>query len=178
MQPRLHPPQRGIAVWGPPVFLCLLAVLLLIGIWNHMVRTREEQQFEQEKRAGGGERAGECIRADKAIDLVLPGSIQAFQSTTLYARSNGFLGKWLVDIGDHVTKGQTLAEIETPDLDQQLRQSQGNLDQAKANFEIARLTAVAGRTFSSRRWSPRRITTSSRHPIRRLPRHSPRRRRM
>jgi RND family efflux transporter MFP subunit len=81
-------------------------------------------------------------RNEKAFDLVLPGSVDANQSTTLYARTNGYLGKWDVDIGDNVKQGQLLAEIETPDVEQQLRQAQGTSNQAKANFEIARVTAV------------------------------------
>jgi membrane fusion protein, multidrug efflux system len=138
---RLHPPVRRVAVWGPLMVVLALAILLIIGVWLHVARTHSEEQFAQAN-AETVVNVQTVHKNQKPVDLVLPGSVQAFQATTLYARSNGFLGKWLVDIGDHVTKGQTLAVIETPDLDQQLQQAQSTLRQAQANFEIARVTAV------------------------------------
>ena len=108
---------------------------------RHVAGTRAQDEFAQ----GTSQtivNVETARRNAKATDLVLPGSIQANQATTLYARTNGFLGKWYVDIGDNVKQGQLLAEIETPDVEQQLRQAQGNLSQAKSNFEIARVTAV------------------------------------
>src|SRR4030095_8810454 len=62
--------------------------------------------------------------------------------TTLFARATGYIARWLVDIGDTVTEGQLLAEIVAPDLDQELAQAQHQLQQARANYEIAQLTAV------------------------------------
>ena len=138
---RLHAPVRSIAVWGPLIVVLVLAALLIFGIWRHVAAVQGQQQFAQAI-AETVVNVQTVHRDLKPIGLVLPGNVQAFQSTTLYARSNGFLGKWFVDIGDHVTKGQTLAVIETPDLDQQLRQAQGTLNQTKANFEIARVTAM------------------------------------
>jgi RND family efflux transporter MFP subunit len=138
---RLHPPVRSIAVWGPLLLVTFVATLLILGIWKHVAGARAQEEFAQAN--------AETIvdvqtvhRDQKPVDLVLPGAVDAFQSTTLYARSNGFLGKWFVDIGDHVTTGQTLAIIETPDLDQQLHQAQSTLNQTKANFQIAQVTAV------------------------------------
>jgi len=127
---------RGLWIVG----ICLV-VLIGIGVWRHISNGRAEQQFAQEN-AQTVVNVQTVHRNTKPIDLVIPGSVQAFQATTLYARSNGYLGKWLVDIGDDVKQGQTLAVIETPDLDQQLRQAQGNLNQAKANAQIAHDTAV------------------------------------
>jgi RND family efflux transporter MFP subunit len=140
-QHRLHPPVRSIAVWGPLIVVTLLAALLILGIWRHVTATQAQEQYARAT-AETVVNVQTVHREQKPVDLVLPGNVQAFQSTTLYARSNGFLGKWFVDIGDFATKGETLAIIETPDLDQQLRQAQGSLNQAKANFEIARVTAV------------------------------------
>ena len=56
----------------------------------------------------------------KAGDLALPGNVQAFTDTPIYSRTNGYLKKWYFDIGAHVHKGDLLAEIETPEIDQQL----------------------------------------------------------
>ena len=119
----------------------VLVLLLAFGIWRHVSATHAEQQFAQEN-AQTVVNVQTAHHNAKPIQLVLPGSVEAYQATTLYARSNGFLGKWLVDIGDDVKQGQTLAIIETPDLDQQLRQAIGNLNQAKSNAQLAHDTAV------------------------------------
>ena len=80
--------------------------------------------------------------AKSATDLVLPGTTQPFIEAPIYARTNGYLKKWYFDIGAHVRKGQLLAEIETPELDQQLKQAQQDLFTAKQNEELAFTTAV------------------------------------
>jgi multidrug efflux pump subunit AcrA (membrane-fusion protein) len=60
-------------------------------------------------------------------DLVFPGETAAWYETTIYARVNGYVAKWLVDIGDHVKKGQVLAIIETPELDAELQAARAQL---------------------------------------------------
>ena len=75
-------------------------------------------------------------------EIVLPGSTQAFSDAPIYARTNGYLKHWYFDIGAHVQKGQLLAEIETPEVDQQLLQARADLDTAQANLKIARITAT------------------------------------
>lgn len=74
-------------------------------------------------------------------EVVLPGDIQAFEDSPIYARTNGYLKKWYADIGAHVQTGQLLAEIETPEVDQQLDQARADLNTAKANFDLAQTTA-------------------------------------
>jgi RND family efflux transporter MFP subunit len=69
--------------------------------------------------------------------LVLPGNVTAFFEAPIYARTSGYLKAWYTDIGTHVKKGQLLAEIETPEVDQQLRQSRSDLSTAEANARIA-----------------------------------------
>lgn len=73
--------------------------------------------------------------------LILPGSLQAYYSAPIYARVSGYLKSWKLDIGDEVKAGQVLAEIETPDLDQQLKQAIANTESAKANAKLAETTA-------------------------------------
>jgi membrane fusion protein, multidrug efflux system len=80
-------------------------------------------------------------RTPAQIQLELPGNITAFEEAPIYARVSGYLKHWLTDIGTHVTAGQPLAEIETPELDQELNQANAALAQAKANLEIARISA-------------------------------------
>lgn len=79
-----------------------------------------------------------------AETLVLPGTLQAYYSATVYARVSGYLKSWSVDIGAPVKAGQQLALIETPELDQQLKQSEANLNTALANEKLTDIT--------NRRW--------------------------
>jgi RND family efflux transporter MFP subunit len=76
-----------------------------------------------------------------AEEIILPGTTQAFTDTPIYARTNGYLKSWYFDIGARVKKGQLLAEIETPEIDQQLQQAQADLKTAHANLQLARTTA-------------------------------------
>jgi len=69
--------------------------------------------------------------------IVLSGSVRALEETVIYPRANGYISKWLVDIGDKVKEGQTLAEIETPELDQELDQARAQLAQAAAGVTQA-----------------------------------------
>ena len=73
--------------------------------------------------------------------LTLPGSTQAFIDTPIYARTSGYLKKWSFDIGAVVKQGDLLAEIETPEVDAQLRQARADLATAEANLKLAGLTA-------------------------------------
>jgi RND family efflux transporter MFP subunit len=74
-------------------------------------------------------------------DLTLPGNVQPYSTTPIYARTDGYLQRWLVDIGAPVKQGQLLAEIESPEVDQQLNQAVGGLQQAQANLKLAQVTA-------------------------------------
>jgi RND family efflux transporter MFP subunit len=74
-------------------------------------------------------------------ELVLPGNMQAFVATPIFARVNGYLKKWYCDIGTRVKAGQLLAEIETPEIDRQLDQARADLATAQANYQLARTTA-------------------------------------
>ena len=79
--------------------------------------------------------------ATRAQDLVLPGNTQAFIDSPIFARTNGYLKRWHVDIGARVRAGELLAEIETPELDQQLRQAKAELATAEANVNLSQITA-------------------------------------
>jgi RND family efflux transporter MFP subunit len=72
--------------------------------------------------------------------LVLPGSVQAYNEALIHARTNGYLLKWYTDIGTPVKKGQLLAEIDTPEVDQQLRQARADFATAQANSQLAQST--------------------------------------
>jgi RND family efflux transporter MFP subunit len=75
-------------------------------------------------------------------DLVLPGAMQAYVESPIYARTNGYLKKWYHDIGSRVQQGDLLAEIDTPEVDQQLSQARADLKTAQANANLSRITAT------------------------------------
>jgi len=75
-----------------------------------------------------------------AEEVVLPGNIQPFISSPIYARTDGYLKGWYFDIGAHVKKGQLLAIIQTPEVDEQLSQARSTLATAQANLELAQIT--------------------------------------
>jgi RND family efflux transporter MFP subunit len=133
-------PQRRIAIWGPFLVVLALALMLTAGIWRHIQRERSQKQFAQQT----GRTAVEVLNAkpdEKPHEVILPGNITANLETTIFARADGYVARWLVDIGDHVKAGQQLAELETPELDQQLASARNTQKQNEANFELARVTA-------------------------------------
>ena len=79
-------------------------------------------------------------RSAPTQEITLPGNVQPFITSPIFSRTNGYLKAWHFDIGAHVKKGDLLAEIETPEVDQQLRQSRSNLATAEANLRRAEIT--------------------------------------
>jgi RND family efflux transporter MFP subunit len=75
-------------------------------------------------------------------DVTLPGNVQPYYNSPIYARTNGYVKRWHVDIGTHVKQGQLLADIETPEVDQQLQQARANLATAQANFNLSQITSA------------------------------------
>jgi RND family efflux transporter MFP subunit len=89
-------------------------------------------------------------REHAAQDVTLPATLQALNSAQIYARASGYVRRWLVDIGDQVRAGQTLALIDTPELDQQLRQAEADYQTALANRALAATTAQRWATMLKR----------------------------
>jgi multidrug efflux pump subunit AcrA (membrane-fusion protein) len=75
-------------------------------------------------------------------DLILPSTTQAYTESPIYARTNGYLKKWYHDIGSRVQKGELLADIDTPEVDQQLSQARADLGTSKANEDLSKITAT------------------------------------
>src|SRR6202011_2754322 len=93
-------------------------------------------------------------------DLVLPGQTAAWYETTIYARVNGYVAKWLVDIGDHVKKGQVLATIETPELDAELAAARAQLKASEAQVNARDAEAKFSKTTNERwRDSPKGVVS-------------------
>jgi len=80
-------------------------------------------------------------KSNALVEVVLPGNVQAFRDAPIYARTNGYLKRWLADIGASVKAGQLLAEIDTPEVDEQLQQARADLATAEANYRLAVNTA-------------------------------------
>jgi RND family efflux transporter MFP subunit len=126
-----------------PWAIAALVVLALAaqGIWS---RHNAEAALERDTKDAStlSVQVVSPQRSTRALDLVLPGNVQAFLDTPIYARTNGYLRKWYADIGAHVKAGQLLAEIETPEVDDQLRAARADLDNARANYTLAKTTAA------------------------------------
>jgi RND family efflux transporter MFP subunit len=129
----LRPPMRSVAVWGPIAAVTVLAILVIIGVW-HRINQRHDQENFAQRITQLEVNVATAQRDSTPKELILPGTFQAFNQTTIFPRSNGYVESWKVDIGDYVQAGQLLAEIATPEVDQQLAQ-------ARAQEEIAKLTA-------------------------------------
>jgi RND family efflux transporter MFP subunit len=95
--------------------------------------------------AAAGKRAVSVVeptQTSSAPDLVLPGNLQANQQTPIYARVDGYIARWYVDIGAHVEQGQVLADIDAPQIDANLRMAQAQLELAEANLKLAQTNSV------------------------------------
>ena len=116
-----------------------VAALLVSGIWSR-VRARTTLKAETAQVALTAVSVVSPKQAAPAQEIILPGNVQPFITAPIYARTNGYLKRWYVDIGARVKQGQLLAVIETPEVDQQLQQARSNLATAKANLELASVT--------------------------------------
>lgn len=130
------PPRRAVALAGLAAALGVLA-LLGLGAWHRSARARAAAENGE-----GGEaprvRVARPRPAPAAEEVELPGSVTAIQETPVYARTSGYVARFLADIGDRVRAGQPLALLETPDLDQELAQAEAALAQAEAALQLAR----------------------------------------
>lgn len=121
--------------------LLLLTVLAIFGIHSLHTRNREREETARAVQAGAVTvQTAKPSKSPPVFDFSLPGSTEALNSTTLYARVNGYLKARLVDIGDRVEAGQLVAEIDAPDLDAQLNQSRAQLEQSRASQGNAQTT--------------------------------------
>jgi RND family efflux transporter MFP subunit len=154
--PRVEPGPAPVPPPAPPrrsatgtVVLALLAMAALGGFVVYRAFHRNE--VLQDVAEGGGTPTVRVVairRADPEQSLTLPGTALADQQTALYARINGYLKSFAFDLGDAVKKGQLVAEIDSPEIDQQLRQAratlgvtQASLLQAQANQELAKVAS-------------------------------------
>jgi RND family efflux transporter MFP subunit len=131
-----HPRKHWL---GLAIASIVIAGLLVSGIWSR-VRARETLSAETARVAVPAVAVVSPKQTAPAEEIILPGNVQPFITSPIYSRTNGYLQKWYFDIGAHVKKGQLLAVIDTPEVDQQLEQSLSNLNTAKANLALAQIT--------------------------------------
>ena len=124
---------------GLVIGLVLVAGLLVSGIWSR-VKASTTLKAETDKSALTAVSVVSPRKAAPAQEIILPGNVQPYITSPIFARTDGYLRKWYFDIGAHVKKGQLLAVIETPELDQQVEQSISTLDTANANLALAEIT--------------------------------------
>lgn len=149
---QLEAPEKVLALPEPPAkkrgglgfgFWLFLLIFAGLAIWAGMrhVQKGEEAQATSEASAIPTVLVGKPRMGQPDYDLTLPGNVQPYSTTPIYARTDGYLQRWLVDIGSQVKEDQLLAEIESPEIDQQLNQAVGQLQQAQANLKLAQVTA-------------------------------------
>ena len=127
--------------WIAVVALAIVAAVVISGILPR-IHARADLDKETAEMAIPTVSVVQPKRGAPAQEIVLPANVQAYIDSPIYARTNGYLKHWYVDIGAHVKAGQLLADIETPEVDQQLRQSRADLATAEANLNLSQITAT------------------------------------
>jgi RND family efflux transporter MFP subunit len=143
-QPRAQQAPRKPERSSLFLVLVVVAVLLLVVGGVTLLMRRSQYQAlakETETLAVPTVSVVHPIAESDSEDLVLPSTLQAYVESPIYARTNGYLKKWYHDIGSRVTKGQLLADIDTPEIAQELEQSRAELGTAQANQNLSQITA-------------------------------------
>jgi RND family efflux transporter MFP subunit len=130
-------PVHGVLILV--VALVIVAAIVIAGVVPRL-RAKAEVRTETDNLAVPAVNVIHPKRGSPQQEIVLPGNIQAFIDAPIYARTNGYLQSWYFDIGARVRKGQLLAIIDTPEVDQQLQQARADLNTAQANLRLSEIT--------------------------------------
>ncbi len=134
-------PRLTQGTWiGMVVVAAIVAGVVIFGV---MARRGSEHSLAKETAASAIPSVNVVYPTPSTLspEIALPGNTQAFMDTPIYSRTNGYLKSWYFDIGAHVRKGQLMAQIETPEVDQQLQVAQADLKSAQANLDLANTTS-------------------------------------
>jgi RND family efflux transporter MFP subunit len=125
-------------------FFVLFLIFAVLGVYIFVQRKTEHQVLAQqtERMAVPYVSVIHATPVEGESQMVLPGTLKAYVESPIYARTNGYLQKWYKDMGSRVNKGDLLAEIETPEVDQQLAQARADLTTTQANLNLAGITAT------------------------------------
>jgi RND family efflux transporter MFP subunit len=138
--PRTTNPRRPLRRWLIPALAALAAMsVLFLGIRSRL-RAESTLRGVTDRMAVPSVSVVAPKQTAAATEIILPGNMQPFISSPIYARTDGYLKKWYFDIGAHVKAGQLLAVIQTPEVDEQLAQSRSTLNTALANLQLAQIT--------------------------------------
>jgi RND family efflux transporter MFP subunit len=135
--PSAPKPVHGLLILV--VALVIVAAIVVAGVVPRL-RAKAEVRAETDNLAVPTVNVIHPKRGSPQQEIVLPGNIQAFIDAPIYARTNGYLQSWYFDIGARVRKGQLLAIIDTPEVDQQLQQARADLNTAQANLRLSEIT--------------------------------------
>jgi membrane fusion protein, multidrug efflux system len=132
------PPRKALMMVG--LFLLLLLLAGGITLWGRVSHSRAlAKETERETVPAVAVVYPQSEKPDE--ELILPGSLQAYEESPIYARTSGYLVRWYKDIGSKVTKGELLAKIDTPEVDQELNQTRAARQQIVAQMELAKISA-------------------------------------
>jgi len=134
-------PQSSRRTWLYALIAIVIAVALIVGGILPRMRARAALRTETNQLAVPAVSVVKPKASAPGQELILPANVQAYIDSPIYARTNGYLRRWYADIGSHVKRGQLLAEIETPEVDQQLSQARADLNTAQANLQLSEITA-------------------------------------
>ncbi len=140
--PMADEPKLTRTSWiGMVIVALIVAGVVVFGV---KARRGSEQALEKETAVSAIPSVNIVYPAPSSLsaEIALPGNTQAFTDTPIYSRTNGYLKSWYFDIGAHVRKGQLMAVIETPEIDQQLQVAQADLKSAQANLDLANTTSA------------------------------------
>jgi RND family efflux transporter MFP subunit len=141
--PMLTPGSTGLSR-GAWIGIAVIAiVVLLVVVFGIAARSTSQRTLEKETAVAAIPSVSVIYPAMSTMssEIALPGNTQAYTDTPIYSRTSGYLKSWYFDIGAHVRKGQLMATIETPELDQQLQVAQADLKSAQANLDLADVTS-------------------------------------
>ncbi len=132
------PPRKALMIVG--VFLLLLLIAGGITLWDHVTHSRAlAKETERETVPTVAVVYPQSEKPDE--EFVLPGSLQAYEESPIYARTSGYLVRWYKDIGSKVVRGELLAKIDAPEVDQELNQMRAARQQTLAQMELAKISA-------------------------------------
>jgi RND family efflux transporter MFP subunit len=127
--------------WVIALVVVIVVLAVIFGGILPRVKARAALKTETDDMAVPTVSVVRPTRTAPAQEVVLPANVQAFVDAPIYARTNGYLKKWYADIGTHVKQGQLLAEIDTPEVNQQLQQAKADLATSEANLHLSQITA-------------------------------------
>ncbi len=138
------PPSHGGKLGRGILLLVIVLVVAVVVIWGISSRRKANAQLSQETRDLAIPTVSVIHPKPSAPqqEIVIPGDMQPFADAPIFARTNGYLKKWYADIGANVKAGQVLAEIDSPEIDQQLQQARADLATAESNLKLAETTAT------------------------------------